>query len=549
MTVAQLTAKISVVGADAARQAFNRLGTSARSMGETIRTAADSMRLLEVAGNILAKGSGISVAMAFDSQVRALAAYANNAQELEAQLVRLNEIAKLPGLGQSEVRMGVLSLEAAGLNAKMAERAVATFGNALALAGKGKSELDGVILALGQIASKGKISAEEINQMAERVPQIRQALIGAFGTAQTEQIQKMGISATDAINRILVQMEKLPKATSGAQVNFENMADAIDAMVLPIGRGLLDMFQATTDSGGNLIASLTKISTAIGEVFSALGNSGVVTRAFDMMVGGVENFGLTWQQQLAVGLTQFVTFIGFIPRQFRAMVKDIGNVWETFFYNGLVYWHNFIEDIIAGIQNIGIEFNNQLNIGIRNSWNQLMNQLSGGRIPLEVIQRNAHVKPYYLDRRSYTEEMDKVGFDYAMSLAGNVAGVLANLGKQRLPDGLNFRRPGAQAGAGAAAGDAEKKHKDTKDLLQRIEGNTRQTADILDLRNQTLGGGRLGQIGVTGSELAGMGMRVHSELSKAKPISSDTMVTRGIKQMIQNNLGFAVNGGRAIPIR
>jgi len=88
-----------------------------------------------------------------------------------------------------------------------------------------------------------------------------------------------------------------------------------------------------------------------------------------------------------------------------------------------------------------------------------------------------------------------------------------------------------------------------EDLLQRIESNTRQSADLLDLRNQTLGGGRLGQLGVTGSELAGMGMRVQNELSRAKPISSDTMVTRGIKQMIQNNMGFAVNGGRTIPVR
>lgn len=549
MTVAQLTAKISVVGADAARQAFIRLGSSARSMGETIRTAADSLRLLEVAGNILAKGSGIQVAMAFDSQVRALAAYANNAQELEAQLVRLNEIAKLPGLGQSEVRMGVLSLEAAGLNAKMAERSVAAFGNALALAGRGKSDLEGVIVQLGQIASKGKLSAEEIGQIAERVPQIRIALQGAFGTGNTELIQKMGLDATDAIGRIITELEKLPKATIGAQVSYENMADAIDAMLLPIGRGLLDMFQATTDSGGNLIASLTKMTTAIGEVFSALGNSGVVTRAFDMMIEGTENFGTTWQQGLAIALTQLVTFAGFVPRMFRAMVTDIGNAWDTFWKNGLVPFHNFVEDVIAGIQNIGIEFDNQLNIGIRNSFSQLMNQLSGGRIPVEVIPRNPHVKPYYLDRKSYTAEMDKVGFDYAVTLAGNVAGVLANLGKQGLPEGLNFRRPGAQSRAGAAAADSDKKHKETKDLLQKIESNTKRSADVLDLRNQTLGGGRLGQLGITGSELSGMGMRVQTELSKAKPISSDTMVTRGIKQMIQNNLSFAVNGGRSIPVR
>jgi len=44
-------------------------------------------------------------------------------------------------------------------------------------------------------------------------------------------------------------------------------------------------------------------------------------------------------------------------------------------------------------------------------------------------------------------------------------------------------------------------------------------------------------------------MRSGNELSKAKPISGDAMVTKGIRQMIQNNLGFAVNGGRSVPVR
>jgi hypothetical protein len=34
-----------------------------------------------------------------------------------------------------------------------------------------------------------------------------------------------------------------------------------------------------------------------------------------------------------------------------------------------------------------------------------------------------------------------------------------------------------------------------------------------------------------------------------KPIRGDTMVTRGIKDMIQNNILFAVNGGQGMPVR
>ena len=177
MTVAELTAKISVVGEAAAVRALSRVGQSARSVGEAIRTAADATRLFEVAQASFATVTGIEAAKAYDSQVRGLAAYSRNAEELQAQLARLQEIAKLPGLGLKEVRQGVLQLEAAGISAETSERALMAFGNALALVGRGKSELDGVILALGQIASKGAISAEEINQIAERVPQVRQALV------------------------------------------------------------------------------------------------------------------------------------------------------------------------------------------------------------------------------------------------------------------------------------------------------------------------------------------------------------------------------------
>ena len=85
--------------------------------------------------------------------------------------------------------------------------------------------------------------------------------------------------------------------------------------------------------------------------------------------------------------------------------------------------------------------------------------------------------------------------------------------------------------------------------MQAISNNTKRSADLLDLRTQTIGGGKLGAIGLTGPELAGMGMRRATELSRAKPVSSDTMVTRGIKQMIQNNAAFTVNRGAGIPVR
>ena len=122
---------------------------------------------------------------------------------------------------------------------------------------------------------------------------------------------------------------------------------------------------------------------------------------------------------------------------------------------------------------------------------------------------------------------------------------------------LELKKPGATVNEARAllpfgAESKIKADKDTKDVkshLQKIESNTKKSADLLDLRRQTLGGGEMGRLGITGAELAGMGMQYRSEITKVKPIRGDTMVTRGIKDMIQNNILFAVNGGQGMPVR
>jgi hypothetical protein len=122
---------------------------------------------------------------------------------------------------------------------------------------------------------------------------------------------------------------------------------------------------------------------------------------------------------------------------------------------------------------------------------------------------------------------------------------------------LEAKKPGASVNAARALMPfgaeskikADKDSKDVKNSLQKIEANTKKSADLLDLRRQTLGGGEMGRLGITGAELAGMGMNYRSEITKVKPIRGDTMVTRGIKDMIQNNILFAVNGGQGMPVR
>jgi tape measure domain-containing protein len=529
MTVAELTAKISVVGEAAAVRALSRVGQSAKSVGEAIRTAADATRLFEIAQNSFASVTGVQAAMAYDSQVRGLAAYAKNAQELQAQLGRLNEIAKLPGLGLTEVRAGVLNLEAAGLSAQTSERALMAFGNALALVGKGKSELDGVILALGQIASKGAISAEEINQIAERVPQIRQVLVSAFGTASTEAIQKMGLSADVAIGKIIAGLEQLPKATTSALTTFENLQDALEQAFLPIGRGILDIFSSAEGGTMRLIERVAEMGKQIGEVFSAIGKSGVIQDFLNRVIGAFGPGG-NFQQAMINVAANLLAFFAQLPR----ILQELGPAIMTFFsdiaYNIKAFFKNTFGDLQTEIQDL-VKF--------------LDSQLSSFLFKFEPVLPD-NVKSILQTRQSElappetkAPKWNYITPRFPMPAAGAVPDLAGEygrairemLGPQGLPGGMIYG--GAQGTGGGLGGPS------IADNIGKIADNTKTAADALTLRRETLGGGQLGQMGVTAAEMAvggGGGIRMGDFMGGGNRglIPAGTELERAVRSVIRD---------------
>jgi tape measure domain-containing protein len=278
---------------------FQALGGRLQSIG-TKMTAAITLPLVGLGY------ASVKAAAEMDSLKRGLTAVAGSSEEAEKQLVRLREVAKLPGLGFAEAIRGSIQLQAVKLSANLAERSLMAFGNALATVGKGKAELDGVNLALTQIVSKGKVSAEEINQIAERVPQIREAMKAAFGTADTEKIQKLGLSSEKFIEGIIVELEKLPRVSGGVQNTFENLSDTVSDALRTIGEALLPSVIAVTNRLVPIIERFTSLfqslpaSTQFGIVaFGALAAAagpvtialGFVVSAIGTIIGGLSSIG------------------------------------------------------------------------------------------------------------------------------------------------------------------------------------------------------------------------------------------------------------------
>lgn len=257
----QTTATLTKAGADAKKAAG---GFSALSDKFKELSAIGSRLTIGITAPLTALGVlATQTAVKFDSLKRGLIAVAGSSAEAEKQLARLKEVAKVPGLGFEEAIQGSINLQAAGLSADEAERSLRGFGNALAIVGKGKADLQGVTTALTQIQSKGKISAEEINQLAERVPQIRQILLGAFGTADTEILQQAGITSKEFVKVVNDELAKLPQATGGAQNALENFDDVRKRVFAQFGDALLRIVVPAVEK-------LTPVLESLGNSFAAM---------------------------------------------------------------------------------------------------------------------------------------------------------------------------------------------------------------------------------------------------------------------------------------
>lgn len=305
-----LSAKVDafINGINQAQSKLQKFGDDADRHGKALSVAISLP--LAVVGY-----KAVEAAVKMDSLTRGLTAVMGSAAAAAAEFAKLKEVAKLPGLGVQEAVKGSINLQAAGFSAELARKALMGFGNALATVGKGKSELEGVILALTQIASKGKISAEEINQIAERVPQIRKIMEGAFGTSNTEVLQKMGISSQAFVEKITSELEKLPKVTGGLGNSFENLGDTIDNSLARIGEMINNTvgISSSLSKVEGIIASLTdKFSTLSPAMQTVVVTATALTAILPILAAALGAFTTTVLPALSAGFKVLNTSMGLV---------------------------------------------------------------------------------------------------------------------------------------------------------------------------------------------------------------------------------------------
>jgi tape measure domain-containing protein len=244
------------------------------SVGYIRQAASALLSYAQAAGMVYIAAGGIGFALGqkaaeFDALKQSLLAVEGSAQATADAMAELKESAKMPGLDFREALQGYRGLRMADVGREDAQNMIREFGNVNALSGGGADELNRILLALRQIASRDFLSGEELNQLDEAGVPARRLLRDAFGTADSEELKRAGITAAQVLSTLTAELAKLPRMEGGAKNTYENAKAALDQALIDVGTGI--------NSG--LLPIITNVTDAL-EKMSKDGSAEALGKAF-----------------------------------------------------------------------------------------------------------------------------------------------------------------------------------------------------------------------------------------------------------------------------
>ena len=212
-------------------RSMSRFGSNMQNIGSTLT---QSLTL-----PIIALGAASLKSFAdIEKLQNGLIAIMGSSEEAGIEMEKLRKVAENPGLALPEVVKASASLQSVGMNADAARETITQFGNAVARAGGGAEQFDGVVLALSQISAVGKVTQEDLNQIKERLPEFARVMKEEFGVVTAEGIRELGISSEEFIKRSVGALGNLERANGGLANTFDNLKDNVGASLAELGKAI-----------------------------------------------------------------------------------------------------------------------------------------------------------------------------------------------------------------------------------------------------------------------------------------------------------------------
>lgn len=304
---------------------------------------------------------------------KGLEAVMGSASAAGSEFEKLKEVAKLPGLGLNEAVKGSINLQSIGIDAEKSRNILLQFGNAVATVGKGRAEFERAIYGVQQLANTDFPLGEDLNIIKDALPQVSNLLKEAFGTARSEELQKLGISSQQVLGVITGGLEKLPRVNGSVKGSFENLSDSINVSLGKVGQiidknlnitgllekvsngisNLVDWFSDLSPSVQTGILAFAGLAAALGPVLLAVG-------AFMSALPTI----LTGVGAISTALTALTGPIGLVVLGVGAVIAVFVTQWskiKPIIINTINYFIDLYKESMvfrAGIEAIALSFNN-----------------------------------------------------------------------------------------------------------------------------------------------------------------------------------------------
>lgn len=288
---------------------------------------------------------------------KGLIALMGSSEAAKAEMIKLREVAKLPGLGFEEAIKGSVSLQAVGFSADKARETLLAFGKAVAVSGGTREDFNEVIYQLAQMNSKGKILAEDFKVLQSRIPILGTLLQDAFGTRNIAQIRDSGVGAAEFTQAIIDAANKsqvLSNVTGGLGNAFENFKDSAKIAFATLGQslatafdaqGFLDRLASTIQSAAD---AFSRLSPATQKFIAFAGLAVAAVGPLLLIIGKLVSLGpllITGFTSIGSALAFLITPVGLVIAGIAALTAGL-----VYAYRNSEQFRDFVGRLAASMQ-------------------------------------------------------------------------------------------------------------------------------------------------------------------------------------------------------
>jgi hypothetical protein len=487
VTVAQLNVKLGVDGIGQIKSALNQVHVGLQQVRDKATSAAGSLSAIggvAIAGTVAGFGmlgkTAIDAAVSFESLTMRLTAITGSGKKAAEVLDMVRKVSAPSPFTFNQLANLAVGLEAAGV------------------------ETNALLPRLAQLGAAFGADEEKLKSLLNMTQKFKAGML-----PDTEQLSMFGMSRSDFAKQG-IKFDAGGGLEKGQEMKvFEAFIKIIDTKY----SGMLDKLANTTETklaslqdawegsmrtiGQKLVTILTPYIKYATDFIGRMMDSGVLADLTEKFLGPLTNFTKAFtdgnvQASVDKLLASILAFTASIPNILMQTFENVGKLFTNIFAQA--------RQMAA---ELGLTKDERYNEFSRKAGNIASFESTGLYSKERAARELADLESRY-GFKSNPDIMSGVDFGKPFTEAQKFAdSILAKMASTKAPEAGGvpqpfgpYFKPGEEPGmAGSAVGESN-------DLLLRIAKNTGDTADALTLRRETLGGGTMGAIGLTGAEVA-----------------------------------------------